>query len=98
MLFGGVDKLSGQDIVNPTTCVGKPLGFRQIILAPAQRRFRLLQVVDINIASIPTEHASGVVKQRESAFQEPPVFSIEPPETGFYLQGFPFRHGGSPFA
>jgi hypothetical protein len=59
--------------------------------------FRLLPVVDIDVASVPTENVSGAVKQGRDAFQEPSVFSVEPPEAGLYVEGFPFRQRRSPF-
>src|SRR5713101_1737633 len=58
--------------------------------------FRLLPVVDIDVASVPTDNLSGVVKQGEDALEEPAVFSVEPPETCFHLEGLTLRHSGSP--
>src|SRR5260370_38125342 len=58
--------------------------------------FRLLPVVDIDVASVPTENLSGAVKQGEDALEEPAVFSVEPPEACFHLEGLTLRHRSSP--
>ena len=58
--------------------------------------FRLLPIVDIDVASVPTDNLSGVVKRGEDTLEEPAVFSIEPPEACFHLEGLTLRQCGSP--
>src|ERR1700677_2658152 len=97
-LLGPVPDTVGGGHPRPTARMAQLLRLRQIDLVLAQLLFRLFPVVDIDVASVPGENASGAVKQRECALQDPAVFSIEPPEARNYIERFPLRYRCHPLA
>src|SRR5947207_3514161 len=72
----------------PTTYVGQALRLGQLDLTMLELLLRLLSILDINRYSVPLNQVSILVSQRSSANQEPPIYSIGPPQTHVILVRF----------